>query len=455
MYNTKRKETFSFMFKNFKRDIFPLAWPIFIEIGLFMIMGNIDVVMLSRVSETVVSAVGNVNQVFNLIALMFSVVTSASAILISQSIGAKKTQELPTIVSLAFTLNMSLAFLLGLGVLAFGSYFLMLINVPIESIQVGKGYMMIVGSTLFVHAGSLVLTTTLRSHKHTKEVMHISVLMNILNVIGNYTFLFGPLAFLNMGVVGVALSTAVSRTIGLILNYRLCGKLVNFTPRLRHLKNVTKELLFKMIRLGSPAAIEPLSYQLVQVIMFSYINSYGHVAINTRVYVQTVTWFVYLSVLAIAQASLIMVGEKIGQNRTDEARSMVFNNLKISLMISFTMSLFLAINSRFFIGMFTDNEAILQLASTILWIDVILEIGRTFNLVLILSARGAGDVRFPMVIAIIVMWIVGLGTGVTLATVFNMQLVGIWIGLTCDEWVRGLLMMLRWRGEKWKQFKMV
>jgi Na+-driven multidrug efflux pump len=180
-----------------------------------------------------------------------------------------------------------------------------------------------------------------------------------------------------------------------------------------------------MIRLGSPAAIEPLSYQLVQVIMFSYINSYGHVAINTRVYVQTATWFVYLAVLAIAQASLIVVGERIGQNRSNEARIMVFNNLKISLMISLTMSLFLAINSRFFIGLFTDNEAILQLASTILWIDVILEIGRTFNLVLILSARGAGDVKFPMMIAIIVMWIVGLGVGVTLATVFNLQLIGI------------------------------
>ncbi len=455
MYNTKRKETFSFMFKNFKRDIFPLAWPIFIEIGLFMIMGNIDVVMLSRVGETVVSAVGNMNQMFNLTALMFSVVTSASAILISQSIGAKKTSELPTIVSLAFALNISFALILGLLVIFFGSSFLSLINVPLESIVIGRGYMLIVGSTLFVHAGTLVLTTTLRAHKHTKEVMYISVLMNVLNVIGNYAFLFGPLAYLNMGVVGVALSTAVSRSIGLLLNYRLCNRLVHFTPRVRHLKKVTKDLFVKMIRLGSPAAIEPLSYQLVQVIMFSYINSYGHVAINTRVYVQTATWFVYLAVLAIAQASLIMVGEKIGQNRTDEARSMVFNNLKISLMISFTMSLFLAINSRFFIGMFTDNEAILQLASTILWIDVILEIGRTFNLVLILSARGAGDVRFPMIIAIIVMWIVGLGVGVTLATVFNMQLVGIWIGLTCDEWVRGLLMMLRWRGEKWKQFKMV
>lgn len=443
------------MFNQFKKDIFPLAWPIFIEIGLFMIMGNIDVVMLSRVGETIVSAVGNVNQMFNLVALMFSVVTSAAAILISQSIGAKKTQDLPVIVSLAFVLNMSLAFILGIGVLFFGTSFLGLINVPVESIQAGKGYMMIVGSTLFVHAGSLVLTTTLRSHKHTKEVMQISVLMNILNVIGNYTFLFGPLAFLNMGVVGVALSTAVSRSIGLLMNYRLCGRLVSFKPHIKYLRHVSKEMFVKMIRLGSPAAIEPLSYQLVQVIMFSFINSYGHVAINTRVYVQTVTWFVYLAVLAIAQASLIMVGERIGQNRSDDARVMVFNNLKISLMISFTMSLFLAINSRFFIGMFTDNEAILQLASTILWIDVILEIGRTFNLVLIFSARGAGDVKFPMIIAIVVMWLVGLGTGVTLAQGFNLQLIGIWIGLTCDEWVRGLLMMLRWRGEQWKRFKMV
>ena len=455
MYNTKRKETFSFMFKKFKKDIFPLAWPIFVEIGLFMVMGNIDVVMLSRVGEVIVSAVGNANQMFNLTALMFTVVTSASAILISQSIGAKKTQELPIIVTLAFTLNVVFAMGLGVFILFFGSMFLQLINVPAESIVAGRGYVMIVGSTLFVHAATLVLTTTLRSHKHTKQVMMISVLMNVLNVIGNYTFLFGPLAFLNMGVTGVALSTSISRLIGFILNFRLTHKLIGFTPHLNHLKKASRALLMKMIRLGSPAALEPLSYQLAQIILFSLINSYGHVAINTRIYVQTLTWFVYLSVLAIAQASLIVVGERVGQERFDDARRMVFDNLKISLMITLTLSLLLAFNARFFIGLFTDNEAIISLGVLVLWVDVFLEIGRTFNILLILSARGAGDVKYPMVIAIVVMWGVGVGVGVSLATLLNLQLIGIWIGLTCDEWVRGLLMYHRWRGEKWKQYKMV
>lgn len=443
------------MFATFKNTIFPIAWPIFVEIGLFMVMGNIDVIMLSHVGEVVVSAVGNLNQMFNLTALMFTVVTSAAAILISQSIGAKKTQDLPIIVSLAFGLNIVFAIGLGIAVLIFGDKFLNLIHVPFESIQVGRGYMMIVGSTLFVHAANLVLTTTLRSYKHTKEVMFVSVFINILNVFGNYLFLFGPLAFLNMGVSGVALSTAFSRCVGFLLNWKVVKHHIGFTPHINYVRKASKTLLTTLLRLGSPAALEPLSYQLAQIALLSLINTYGHVAINTRIYVQTLTWFVYLGVLAIAQACLIVVGERVGQARFQEARTIVFDNLKVSLLITVTLSLLLALNARFFLGLFTTNEAIMALGITVLWVDVLLEIGRTCNILLIFSARGAGDVQFPMVIAILVMWGVGVGIGASLATFFHLHLVGIWIGLTCDEWVRGLLMWQRWRGDKWQRGKVV
>jgi Na+-driven multidrug efflux pump len=74
---------------NKKLSVTGLAWPIFIEIALFMVMGNIDVIMLSRYSQNAVAAVGNANQILALTGLVFSVITAATGILFSQNLGAK------------------------------------------------------------------------------------------------------------------------------------------------------------------------------------------------------------------------------------------------------------------------------------------------------------------------------------------------------------------------------
>src|SRR5690554_266008 len=115
------------MMQTQKQGVFTLAWPIFIEIALFMLMGNIDILMLGRFDELAVGAVGNANQLFQIIGLLFTIITSAVGILIAQSMGAKKEKDIPLIVSIAFYGNLVFSMLLSIALLVFGENILSLI----------------------------------------------------------------------------------------------------------------------------------------------------------------------------------------------------------------------------------------------------------------------------------------------------------------------------------------
>ena len=437
------------------KKVFNLAWPIFIEIALFMLMGNVDVIMLSRYNSNAVAAVGNVNQLFSLIGLLFSVVTSATAVLVGQYIGAKKEKELGKVITVAITMNFIFSFLVSAFVLLGAEKILALINVPVEIRFLAIEYMNIVGGFLFIHALSLTLTAVIKSTGNTRPVMYMALVMNVLNVIGNYTFLFGPFGLPVLGIKGVAIATAFSRLLAFLFYFMYVKKILNINLSFSLLFPFPKDVVKKVLSLGLPSALEPFSYQFTQVVIIGMVNTFGLIVINTRVYVMSVTWLVYLAVLALSQASQILVAQLVGALKFDDAKQLVIRSLKISLGVAFFMSLNLIVFGEYIIRIFTADESVIGLAKKIFIVDFFVEMGRVFNLVIISSAKGAGDVKFPAFLGVVSMWTIATGIGYMLGVYFELGLLGIWIAMALDEWLRGLIMLKRWLDEKWKKYYVV
>ena len=101
-----------------KTSVFSLAWPIFIELFLFMLMGNIDTFMLSRFSDNSVAAVGNANQIVNTLIIIFNITATATGIMVAQYLGAKNKEKLDEVYSVAFLGNIIMA--VGISFLLIG-----------------------------------------------------------------------------------------------------------------------------------------------------------------------------------------------------------------------------------------------------------------------------------------------------------------------------------------------
>ncbi|WP_040681185.1 MATE family efflux transporter [Paenisporosarcina sp. TG20] len=429
--------------------LFALTWPIFIEILLHMLMGNADTLMLSQYSDNSVAAVGISSQILSLIIVMFGFVAIGTSVLISQHLGANEEKSAREVAVISIVGNLLFGILLSLILYFFGTNFLTLMGVPLELMSEAKSYLIIVGGFSVIQAVIMTIGSIIRSYGFTRDSMYVTIGMNILNVVGNYLFIFGPFGIPVLGVEGVAISTVVSRCIGLIILILLLFRRIKgalpfstiFSLPIIHTKN--------LLKIGIPSAGEHLMYNATQIVITYYITMIGTEALTTKVYTQNIMMFIFLFSIAISQGTQIMIGHMIGAKKYEDAYNRCIKSLKLAILISMSSAIILSIFSKPFFGIFTDNQSIIELGSILIILTIILEPGRSFNLVVISSLRAAGDVRFPVYIGIISMWGVSVTISYILGIHYGFGLIGIWISFIADEWLRGIIMLRRWKSKKW------
>nr|WP_209124764.1 MATE family efflux transporter [Alkalihalobacillus sp. BA299] len=438
-----------------KLTLFAITWPIFIEIMLHMIMGNADTLMLSQYSDVAVAAVGVSNQLLAVIIVMFGFIATGTSILVAQHLGAGEDENANRFAVVSLFANVIFGLILSLILVFFSETLLRMMNLPPELMDNGVTYLQIVGGFSFIQALIMTIGAILRSHGFTKDAMYVTIGMNIFNIIGNYLFIFGAFSFPELGVTGVAYVTVVSRTIGVIVLLFLLYKRVNGILPFTFLRSFPKYEIKALLKIGIPSAGEHLAYNTSQVVIVYFIAMIGTEAITTKVYTQNIMMFILLFSVAIGQGTQILVGHQVGANKMEVAYLRCIRSLKIALSVSTGMAIIFYLLSDLIFSIFTSNEDIIKVGSLLLLLTIILEPGRAFNLVVINSLRAAGDVKFPVYMGILSMWGVAVTVSYTIGIYFGMGLIGIWIAFILDEWLRGLLMLWRWRGRKWQQMSFV
>ena len=199
-----------------KTPLMLLAGPMFLEMFLTTLVNNIDTLMLSHYDEYAVGAVGNANTIMFMMNILFNVIATATSVVVSQYLGAKRYDKMNMIYTLAIMVNLVVGVVLSATFCAANPLIMKFLHVSDEMRPYSMIYIYIVGGGGFIMAVYNVMLQILRCNGHPKIGMYVTLAINVINIGGNYLFLYGPLAPLNMGVAGVAISTVVSRTFGLI-----------------------------------------------------------------------------------------------------------------------------------------------------------------------------------------------------------------------------------------------
>jgi putative MATE family efflux protein len=439
-----------------RKSLYQLAGPIFIEILLFMLLGVADIFMLSQFDDRAAGAVGASNQVIANLNLIFVIISAGTAVLVAQNVGAKRKDEVERVSAISLAVNLLIGIIISIIMIFSGDYILLKIGLTSDLMKYASEYITIVGGALFFQAILNTLTAIIRSHGYAKQSMIITVIMNIINIFGDAIFIFGLFGAPVLGVKGVAIATTFSRIFATIVAFVFLFKKLLPLTIFSHLKERPVRVLKKLFKIGFPSAMENMSYNLAQTVLMTIILvNFGEMSYITRTYAWMIGWFVMLFSIAIGQASQIMIGHLVGANEIEQAYETGLKNFKISMVFTAIGSIFIFFFGKYLIGFYTDNSEIIILGTSVLMIDAFLEPGRNFNVVLINTLRGAGDVIFPVVMAIISMWGVAVLGGYFFGVVLGYGLPGIWLGMTCDEWIRGICMFFRWRSRRWTKKSMV
>ena len=145
----------------------------------------------------------------------------------------------------------------------------------------------------------------------------------------------------------------------------------------------------------------------------------------------------------------------VGAGEKELAYNQVWKSVKSALAVSLTMIVVVTLFREPLMGVFTDNERIIQIGASVLVLSILLETGRTINITIINALRASGDARYPVKIGFISMICIGLSVGYVLVFVFELGLVGVWLAIALDEWIRAILVLIRWKSRKWERFAIV
>lgn len=431
-----------------------LTIPIFLELILQVLLGNVDKVMVRN--DNSANAINQANSILDMLTMSISVLATGSLILINQYKGAKDKESEQRIYSIAFFFNLFLSFGLGILILLFADKIFLIMNVSPDFYDEALIYIKINGGFIFLQGIILTLSTFLRSNALVVQGFIVSASFNVLNVCLNALFLY---IFKIPGVTGVAIATIISRVLGCIALFIMIFKLTAVKLSLKNFILDSKENLKKLLKVSIPSAGESFSYSLSQIVILSIINIIGltiSVAAPTaKTYVNIMVQFTFIFTSSVTQAMQIMLGRYLGARNTKAAEKLINKTLVLSVSTSIIISIIQALLASFIYSFFTKDTEVIKLCQYIMIIEIALEIGRAVNITLVRALQTSGDVFFPTILAIIFCWAVAVVGSYVFGVVFKMGIIGVWIAMSIDELCRAGIFIIRLKRGGWKNRNLI
>ena len=437
------------------RMVSKLALPVLLTNLLQSLVGVIDIYMVGRLGPTELSAIGIASTIRVLILVMLLAVSGGAMSLIAQAKGAGDPKRLSFVARQSLSSGFLLSFvLIGVGFLI-GDPLLNFADSSgnAETLALSSEYLTIIFLGMPFLVMNIVINRMMQGAGDTWTPLVITTVINILNVVFNYVFMFGFAGIPAMGLTGAAVGTAASRALGVIASLTIIysGKNVikllpgTYMPDLQMFRNI--------FSIGLPSGIQGLFRNgsrllVISILTATEVGTYGAAAIGIGLQVESLA---FMPVLGINVAGTSLVGRSLGRWQVDEARER--GNLTIIMGLALMIILItpLVIFAPQILLIFDPSaHPIVQSAGVAyMRINTIFLPFTAVAMVANGNLRGAGDTLPGMLSTMINRALLSMSAAWLLAIYFEMGSMGVWYGLVIGMILEGISMLIRWRGSAW------
>ncbi len=425
-----------------------LAWPVIMENFLQSTAGFVDSLFISKLGLTEVAAVGVTNAILQIYFALFMSISTATTVFVSRAIGENDEEKVRNIVSQSVLLSVLMGLLLGAVSLFFARPILSLMGANQEVLQVGVRYFQIVAVPSVVISLLFTIGAILRGSGDTKTPLRIGLWMNIVHIILDYILIIGVF-FHGFGIEGAAAATVLARLIGVSLLSRHLHKSGLLFRSIRKWSTIHGELFQKLVLLGVPAALERLFMRTGQLIYFGMIIRMGTKEYAAHTLTGNFTMFSTIVGTGLAVATTTLIGQSLGAGRTDEVKSYSKWAMIISSAVMSITLLFVWGTSFWATHFFTTDQFVIHLMITVLLIDVIAQPATGMVTALTAILQAGGDTKFPMYVTWLGIWGVRTVGVYVLGISLGWGLIGAWIAIALDNYIRAAILFSRYRSFKW------
>jgi putative MATE family efflux protein len=436
-------------------DLKKMIVPLFLEQLLVMLVGIADTLVISYAGEAAVSGVSLVNQFNTIFVYLFTALASGGAVVISQYVGNNEKNTAGEAASQLLLFSTMFSVVISGFVLLGNKWMLGLLFGKVEPdvMQACITYLKISAYSYPALAVYNSGAAIYRSIGKTSTTMYISILSNIINVIGNVIGVF----VLKAGVAGVAYPSLIARTFSAVVITILCFRKNNGVVYSRKaLVRWDGAQMSRILGIAVPNGLENGIFQLVKVALSSIVALFGTYQIAANGVAQSIWSLAALSGVAMGPVFITVIGQCMGNQDTDGAAYYFRKLLKITVLISAVWNLLILAMTPVFLYFYAIEAETKQLVFGLVVLhNVFNTVAFPFSGALGNGLRAAGDVRFTMWISILTTVAVRLVLSWIFAVIWNMGVMGIAWAMCLDWTVKGVFNFIRLRSGKWKQFKVI
>ncbi len=426
-----------------------LTWPLAAELLLGTLVGLAGLALAAKVSDAASGAYAMANHVQQAFFLLFRIVSMGVSVVITQQLGAGDRAGADGSARASLGASTWLGLGAGLAVAGGAGGLLGLLNAPAEVRPLAQPFLQWLAIGLAFDAFNASMASVMRAHLHARDTMMVVLAMHAVHLGLCLPLMNGAGPLPPLGLPGFAIALALSRALGLVLHLWLWRRRLALVPTRRDWWVIRARRLAPVLHIGLPGAAENISWRVAMMVTVAMVAGMGVPQLAAQTYTLQIQHFVMLFGVAVGFASEILVGHLIGAGRLHEADRLVHRSMRWGLLTGTVGALLAALAGPWLLAQFTRDAAVIAWGSTLLWIAVVMEPGRVFNLVVINALRATGDARFPVAVGSVSMLVVMAGGSWLLGVHFGLGLPGVWIAYTADEWLRGLMMAARWQRRGW------
>lgn len=146
-----------------------------------------------------------------------------------------------------------------------------------------------------------------------------------------------------------------------------------------------------------------------------------------------------------------MLGYLFGAGKFESVQRRVWMADVIAIVLTTVVSTTIYLNADAVFGLFTTDPLVLDMGKQVLLVEIFLGVGRTLNIVMVRALIAVGDVRTPVSVNVVSSWIFAVGGGYVLGVILEWGIVGMWIAMCVDEWIRAAFLLITFARGGWKR----
>lgn len=441
----------SFDSRMFYKSVLALVLPMAVQNLINVGISSLDVIMLGKVGETVLSASSLANQIQFIMTMIFFGVTSGACVLTAQYWGKGDRRTIEKVIGIALRISLTTGILFTLAVLLFPAPLMSLFTNEPEVIAEGVKYLQIVGYSYLFMSVTMVYLNIMRSVEKVIISTVVYSVSLVTNGVLNAIFIFGLLGLPAMGISGAALATSIARFVELVI-VLIYAYRPGQPVRLRFSDIFTRDpqLFRDFLRYSIPVTLNEMMWGGGVSMITAIIGHMGQSAVAANSVAQVTRQLATVVAFGIANATAIMIGKAIGEGNEDKAEDFGRRFVWLTVIAGVIGGVVVLCVNPIASAALTLTDQAREYLTFMMFVMSYFVVGQAFNTTMVVGVfRAGGDTRFGLIEDTVAMWGISILIGFLGAFVFGWSVQAVYVALLSDEVIKIPVNWWRYKTKIW------